>query len=104
MNDEFSSTLTQNVVDDDVHFHWSIASTSVEKDVVKRLLERVVKLYITIRGFSIDSSVLEMYKKEGTQTINKINIHYTILYIHTYIHTYNVMYSSHKKCMHCICA
>ena len=72
MNDELSSTLTQNVVDDhDVCFHWIIVSASVEEDVVERLLERVVKLYITIRGFSFTRSVLEMYNKEGKTTTQK---------------------------------
>lgn len=72
MNDEFRSTLTKNVVDDDdVSFHWSIASASVEDDVVERLLEGVVKLYITVRGFSFAGSVLEMYKKEGKTATQK---------------------------------
>lgn len=72
MNDEFRSTLTKSVVDDDdVCFHWSIASAGVEEDVVERLLEGVVKLYITVRGFSFASSVLEMYKKEGKTATQK---------------------------------
>ena len=45
MNDEFRSTSTQKVVnDDDVGFYWAIASAIVEEDVVERLLEEVIKL------------------------------------------------------------
>ena len=69
VGDEFRAILTKNVADDDdVQFYWTIASASVEEDIVERLLKETVKLYITVRGFSFASSILEMYKEGKTET------------------------------------
>ena len=61
---------------------------------MKRLLEGIIHLYISVRGFSFANSILEMYKKEGkrnteeenTQTIDKL-----ISYAHTHTNTHNVI-------------
>lgn len=72
MDHEFRSTLTKKVLtDDDVQFNWTIASAAVEEDVMERLLDGIIKLYITIRGFSFASSILEMYKKDGKKGTQK---------------------------------
>ena len=66
------ATLVENIShDDDVTFHWVIASANVEEDVVNSLFDRILKLYVTIRGFSFASSILEMYKNEGKKSTQK---------------------------------
>ena len=59
--------------DDDVTFHWIIASANcnVEEDVVNSLFDRILKLYVTIRGLSFASSILEMCKNEGKKGTQK---------------------------------
>ena len=48
MDHEFRYTLTKKVLtDDDVQFNWTIASAAVEEDVIERLLDSIIKLYIT---------------------------------------------------------
>ena len=72
MSHEFRKTLTEKVTaDDDVQFNWTIASAAVEEDVMERLFDGIIKLYITIRGFSFASSILEMYKKDGKKGTQK---------------------------------
>lgn len=71
MNELFRQSLSAEVKeDDDVQFHWVMVSCGMEEEVSESLLENIIYLYITIRGFSFASSVLERYKKEnkkGTQ-------------------------------------
>lgn len=72
MDHEFRITLTKKVIaDNDVQFNWTIASAAVEEDVMERLLDGIIKLYVTIRGFSFASSILEMYKKDGKKGTQK---------------------------------
>ena len=59
--------------DDDVQFYWLIVTADFEIDdneVHGILLEKIVELYITVRGFSLASGWLEWYKqlmKQSTQ-------------------------------------
>ena len=72
MDNNFRAALVENIShDDDVTFHWIIASANVEEDVVNSLFDRIVKLYVTIRGFSFASSIMEMYKNEGKKGTQK---------------------------------
>ena len=71
MSDTFRQDLSTRVLeDDDVRFHWVIVSCGMEDDISESLLESIIYLYITIRGFSFASAILERYKREikkGTQ-------------------------------------
>ena len=59
--------------DDDVLFYWLIVSADFEiddREVHTILLEKIVELYVTVRGFSLASGWLEQYKqctKQSTQ-------------------------------------
>lgn len=61
------------ITDDDVQFHWLIATADFEidnKQTHDTLLKMIVELYVTIRGFSKASAWLEKYKqstKRSTQ-------------------------------------
>ena len=75
MDHEFRKILIEKVTaNDDVQFNWTIASAAAEEDVMERLLDGIIKLYITIRGFSFTSSILEMYKKDGKKGTQKKKI------------------------------
>ena len=41
---------------------WSIISNSWDQDCSSELLERMVKLWITLRGFSLCGALMEQYK------------------------------------------
>lgn len=55
--------------DEDVLFHWCIAGQDEHNEAANKCLERIVDKWITIRGHSFASSMMEMYKqqeKKGT--------------------------------------
>ena len=57
------SVVDDIVQDDDTLFHWAIAA-DVEDDILScELLQHVVKLYLTIRGFSATGACMEHYKQ-----------------------------------------
>ena len=56
--------------DEDVLFLWSIISSSWDSDCNSELLERIVKLWVTLCGFSFCGAWMEEYKvanKKATQ-------------------------------------
>ena len=71
MSNTFRQELSSKIKeDDDVQFHWLMLACRMEEEVSENILDSIVYLYITVRGFSFASSVLERYKKEtkkGTQ-------------------------------------
>ena len=57
--------------DDDVLFYWLIVTADFEIDdceVHTILLEKIVELYVTVRGFSLASDWLEQYKQHTKQS------------------------------------
>ncbi len=56
---------------EDVRFQWSMFCGSAENDDEKALLEMIVNLYVTIRGFSFASSCIERFKKENEKLLQK---------------------------------
>ena len=61
------------VEEDDVQFFWLIATADFEIDdheIHTALLLKITELYVTVRGFSMASGLLEQYKqhtKRSTQ-------------------------------------
>ena len=50
--------------DEDIKFYWSMVSVDIDDEQDScELLHSIVDLWLTIRGNSITSSWLEMYKK-----------------------------------------
>lgn len=57
---------------DDVQWHWTILSACIEsEDDAVELLREIVQLCVTIRGFSMAASYLELYKSEKRETTKK---------------------------------
>ena len=57
---------------EDVQWYWTLISQSIdsEEDAVE-LLHEVVKLWVTIRGFSLAATWMESYKQSVNQTTKK---------------------------------
>ena len=53
--------------DSGIQFHWSTIAADLDEDASKMLLVEVVKLWLTIRGFSTAGAFVEQYK----QTVKK---------------------------------
>ena len=63
-----STKLKQN---EDVQFYWSMVSGDWDENVSEELLEEIVKLFTTIRGFSYASAWVEKYKTANAKTLEK---------------------------------
>ena len=55
----------------DLLFKWCIIAAQVEEDVSKLVLQRIVSLNVTVRGFGFASSCLELYKQAQHKTMSK---------------------------------
>ena len=59
------------LANEDVAFHWSIVSSDWEEAESQALLELVVNLFVTIRGFSYASAWMEKFKAASAKTLQK---------------------------------
>ena len=55
----------------DVQFNWSMVAADWEEEEAQALLELVVDLWITIRGFSFASAWIEAFKAEHKKSVQK---------------------------------
>ena len=68
----FKTYIDKQVLEnEDVAFYWSILSAEWEESDSQALLELVVNLFLTIRGFSYASLWMKKYKKESEKTLRK---------------------------------
>lgn len=68
---EFIKKIERN---DDVQFYWCIISADFEIDDTEThaiLLEMIIELYVTIRGFSFAREWMEKYKQKNKKTTEK---------------------------------
>ena len=55
-----------------MQFHWAVLSQEVnDPEDAQELLNEIVTLWVTVRGFSITASWLEVYKKAEKKTVQK---------------------------------
>ena len=59
------------VSDGDVQFHWSMISVDLDHDAGEQLLQQIIQLYLTIRGFSTAGAFVEQYKQVTEKTTRK---------------------------------
>ena len=57
--------------DEDVHFNWCITAADFGEAEEKILLEMIIELWVTIRGFSFVSGWIEQYKQANKKTLQK---------------------------------
>lgn len=69
---EGAATCVEAIVgNNDLLFQWCIIAAQVEEDVSKLVLQRIVSLYVTVRGFGFASSCMELYKQAQHKTMSK---------------------------------
>ena len=62
------STAMEN---EEVLFHWSMIAVDIDEEHTNELLQEIVMLWVTIRGFAVAASWLEHYKEEARTTTKK---------------------------------
>ena len=68
--DAFKQDVVKKIADNEgVQWHWTLISQCIdsEEDAVE-LLHQIVLLWVTIRGFSLAATWMEMYKKSNSKT------------------------------------
>ena len=59
-----ASTCSEAILrNDDLRFQWCIVAAAIEHDSSELLLQKIVDLYVTVRGFAFATSCLEMFKQ-----------------------------------------
>ena len=71
--DKSKNDLIQKIVDDeDVEFLWSVLSIDIPDEAgAAKLLNDIVNMWVTIRGFAVVSNWLEQYKIAQKHTVKK---------------------------------
>ena len=72
INAGFKTKVTESILNnEDVQFHWTVVSADWEEKESAALLELVVDLFMTIRGFAFVSSWMELRKQETKKSTQK---------------------------------
>ena len=68
----FVCEITEHILkNEDVQFHWCIVACDWEEEEAEALLEQVVKMWVTIRGFSFASAWVEKFKTASAKSLQK---------------------------------
>ena len=59
------------MADEDVLFEWCTLAADAEDVYANDLLQRIVELYVTVRGYAYATSCVETYKRLQKQTLQK---------------------------------
>ena len=71
MDESFKTKLTDLVLNDDVFFYWCLAGQIEGDETADTSLAMIIKMWITIRGFSFAKNIMEMYKQETKKGTEK---------------------------------
>ena len=64
--------ITEQILkNEDVQFHWCIIACDWEEEEAEALLEQVVKMWVTIRGFSYARAWVEKFKTASAKSLQK---------------------------------
>ena len=70
--EEFEQLIIERLVEnEEIQWKWLLISQCVDSENAIELLQDIVKLWVTVRGFSITALWMEMYKKESKKLIKK---------------------------------
>lgn len=71
-DDDQRRRVTQIIEEnDEVQFWWSVVSPDMNSIVAERIMGALIDKYVTIRSFSFASSIMEIYKVETKQGLQK---------------------------------
>lgn len=59
------------VSDDDIQLYWSMISVDIDHHAGEQLLQQIVQLWLTIRGFSAAGAFVEQYKQVTKKSTKK---------------------------------
>ena len=71
LNNSKEKIIKSIVENEEVLFEWCMISSNANEPESNELLHMIVELYVTIRGFSFASSIVEMYKKRSKKVLQK---------------------------------
>lgn len=57
--------------DDDIQFWWALVCATLDDDLSEILLKKIVKLWITVRGFAYTGAIMEQYHTSAAETTKK---------------------------------
>ena len=77
-NGQIDHVICTLMNDNDVLFQWCLLTATIANHVAKILLEKIVRLYVTVRGVSFAASWLEMYKQSNKTNSQKRKIHSSV--------------------------
>ena len=66
--ERLTTALSSN---DEVLFHWCMLTAEIEEIHAQTVLDMLVSLWVTIRGFSFASAFIEMYKQEKKKALQR---------------------------------
>ena len=70
-NSELSSVTDAIIKNTDVQFDWCLLAAKADNAVANLVLQKIVQLYITVRGFSFAKSYIEIYKQAHRKTLQR---------------------------------
>lgn len=68
---DLRQATTKITSDDDVQFYWIMLAVEWEEEEAQELLRLIVQHWITLRGFSFASAIMEKYKQTHKKSIQK---------------------------------
>ena len=63
--------VTDLMKNEELLFEWRFITAEFDENIATTVLERMIKLYVTIRGFAFAKSCLELYKQRHNRKIQK---------------------------------
>lgn len=71
--ESFKQNVHEKVTgNEDVQFYWTLLSQDIdEPDHAQELLTNIVELWVTVRGFSMTATWMEVYKRKEKKTLQK---------------------------------
>jgi hypothetical protein len=72
----FDKTKRESILEslfkhEDLLFHWSLMSSTLDNTIAMEILKQIATLYLTVRGFAFASSCLELYKQRHKKKTQK---------------------------------
>ena len=72
MGEGYRATVVKKIINnEDVAFYWCMLTTDLSGDDADLLLQMLVELWVTIRGFSFVSCWIELYKQEKEENLQR---------------------------------
>lgn len=68
---DLESQIENVITNEDVLFWWALFTATLENDLADILLKKIVKHWITLRGFSFCKNIVEQYKESNKSSLKR---------------------------------